>query len=154
MEMVEKDALETNFLEVYDKFKFSFYRKVFSMVKEREGSLTAMEVFSLEVINQLGKPTIGKFAEFLNISQSNATYKVGCLIKKGYLRKENSGPDKREYYLVLSEKYYGYIGLMRDYVSTVMSRMRERFPASELERVAEMLKVMSSELMPEAGANE
>ena len=124
------------------------------MVKEREGSLTAMEVFSLEVINQLGKPTIGKFAEFLNISQSNATYKVGSLIKKGYLRKENSGPDKREYYLVLSEKYYGYIGLMRDYVSTVMSRMRERFPASELERVAEMLKVMSSELMPEAGANE
>ena len=154
MEMVEKDALETNFLEVYDKFKFSFYRKVFSMVKERAGSLTAMEVFSLEVINQLGKPTIGKFAEFLNISQSNATYKVGSLIKKGYLRKENSGPDKREYYLVLSEKYYGYIGLMRDYVSTVMSRMRERFPASELERVAEMLKVMSSELMPEAGANE
>ena len=154
MEMVEKDALETNFLEVYDKFKFSFYRKVFSMVKEREGSLTAMEVFSLEVINQLGKPTIGKFVEFLNISQSNATYKVGSLIKKGYLRKENSGPDKREYYLVLSEKYYGYIGLMRDYVSTVMSRMRERFPASELERVAEMLKVMSSELMPEAGANE
>ena len=154
MEMVEKDALETNFLEVYDKFKFSFYRKVFSMVKEREGSLTAMEVFSLEVINQLGKPTIGKFAEFLNISQSNATYKVGSLIKKGYLRKENSGPDKREYYLVLSEKYYGYIGLMWDYVSTVMSRMRERFPASELERVAEMLKVMSSELMPEAGANE
>ncbi len=154
MEMVEKDALETNFLEVYDKFKFSFYRKVFSMVKEREGSLTAMEVFSLEVINQLGKPTIGQFAEFLNISQSNATYKVGSLIKKGYLRKENSGPDKREYYLVLSEKYYGYIGLMRDYVSTVMSRMRERFPASELERVAEMLKVMSSELMPEAGTNE
>lgn len=43
---------------------------------------------------------------------------------------------------------------MRDYVSTVMSRMRERFPASELERVAEMLKVMSSELMPEAGTNE
>ena len=118
MEKVRKDALEANFLEVYDKFKFSFYRKVFSQVKEREGSLTAMEVFSLEVINQLGRPTIGKFAEFLNISQSNATYKVASLINKGYLRKERSGPDKREYYLVLSEKYYGYIGMMRDYVST------------------------------------
>ena len=99
-------------------------------MKEREGSLTAMEVFSLEVINQLGRPTIGKFAEFLNISQSNATYKVASLINKGYLRKERSGPDKREYYLVLSEKYYGYIGMMRDYVSTVMERMRERFPAA------------------------
>lgn len=82
MEKVRKDALEANFLEVYDKFKFSFYRKVFSQVKEREGSLTAMEVFSLEVINQLGRPTIGKFAEFLNISQSNATYKVASLINR------------------------------------------------------------------------
>ncbi len=154
MKTVHKDALETNFIEVYDKFKFSFYRKVFSQVKEREGSLTAMEVFSLEVINQLGRPTIGKFAEFLNISQSNATYKVGSLIRKGYLRKENSGPDKREYYLVLSEKYYGYIGIMRDYVSTVMGRMRERFPAEELDKVAEMLGIMSAELMPEAGASE
>lgn len=113
-----------------------------------------MEVFSLEVINQLGKPTIGKFAEFLSISQSNATYKVGSLVSKGYLRKENSGPDKREYYLVLSEKYYGYIGMMRDYVSTVMSRMRERFPAEELDKVAEMLGIMSSELMPEAEQDE
>ena len=142
MEKVRKDALEANFLEVYDKFKFSFYRKVFSQVKE-------LEVFSLEVINQLGRPTIGKFAEFLNISQSNATYKVASLINKGYLRKERSGPDKREYYLVLSEKYYGYIGMMRDYVSTVMERMRERFPAQELNRVAEMLAIMSRELMPE-----
>lgn len=150
----EKDRLEENFLEVYDKFKFSFYRKVFSQVHEREGSLTAMEVFSLEVINQLGKPTIGKFADFLNISQSNATYKVASLISKGYLRKENSGPDKREYYLVLSDKYYGYIGMMRDYVSTVMERMRRRFPAAELERVADMLCIMSRELMPEAGAEE
>ena len=138
-----------NISEVYDKFKFSFYRKVFSQVHEREGSLTAMEVFSLEVINQLGKPTIGKFAEFLNISQSNATYKVASL-----MRKERSGPDKREYYLVLSGKYYGYIGMMRDYVSTVMERMRRRFPAAELERVADMLGIMSRELMPEAGAEE
>lgn len=40
--------------------------------------------------------------------------------------------------------------MMRDYVSTVMERMRERFPAQELDRVAEMLAIMSRELMPEA----
>lgn len=38
MENVQKDALEANFIEVYDKFKFSFYRNVFSQVKEREGA--------------------------------------------------------------------------------------------------------------------
>ena len=55
---------------------------------------------------------------------------------------------------MLSDKYYGYIGMMRDYVSTVMERMRRRFPAAELERVADMLGIMSRELMPEAGAEE
>ena len=142
--------LEKNFVEVYDKFKLNFYRRVFELVREREGSLSAMEAFSLEVIKMLDEPTVGQFADFLNISQSNATYKVGSLIRKGYLYKENSGPDKREYYLVLSDKYYGYISMMRDYVSTVMRRMRERFPAEELDRVAEMLGIMSRELMPEA----
>ena len=82
--------LEKNFLEVYDKFKLKFYRGVFEMVRERDGSLSAMEAISLEVINMLSEPTVGQFADFLNISQSNATYKVNNLIKKGYLERQNS----------------------------------------------------------------
>ena len=65
--------LEKNFVEVYDKFKLNFYRRVFELVREREGSLSAMEAFSLEVIKMLDEPTVGQFADFLNISQSNAT---------------------------------------------------------------------------------
>ena len=104
--------LDKSFTEVYDKFKLQFYRKVFELVRERDGSLSAMEAFSLEVIKMLGQPTVGQFAEFLNISQSNATYKVNSLIKKGYLERENSQTDRREYHLVLSEKFYNYIGLI------------------------------------------
>ena len=88
--------LEKSFTEVYDKFKLQFYRKVFELVRERDGSLSAMEAFSLEVIKMLDHPTIGQFADFLNISQSNATYKVNNLIKKGYLKKQNSDTDRRE----------------------------------------------------------
>ena len=148
MEKVRKDALEANFLEVYDKFKFSFYRKVFSQVKEREGSLTAMEVFSLEVINQLGRPTIGKFAEFLNISQSNATYKVASLINKGYLRKERSGPDKREYDLVLTDKYRSGAALLDGYMSALVERIHGRFTPEETEEFARKLNIIATELMP------
>ena len=67
--------IEKSFVEVYDKFKLQFYRGVFEQVREREGSLSAMEAFSLEVIAMLDRPTVGQFAEFLNISQSNA--KIG-----------------------------------------------------------------------------
>ena len=79
------------------------------LVRERDGSLSAMEAFSLEMIEMLDKPTVGQFAEFLNISQSNATYKVNSLIRKGYLVRENSDIDRREYHLVLSEKFYNYM---------------------------------------------
>lgn len=71
--------LEKNFVEVYDKFKLNFYRRIFELVREREGSLSAMEAFSLEVIKMLDEPTVGQFADFLNISQSNATSKLNRL---------------------------------------------------------------------------
>lgn len=141
--------LESNFTEVYDKFKLQFYRKVFELVRERDGSLSAMEAFSLEVIKMLGSPTVGQFADFLNISQSNATYKVNNLIKKGYLERENSATDHREYHLVLSEKYYNYIGFLTSYEQTVAERIQERFSPEEIRQADEMLGIISKELMPE-----
>lgn len=141
--------LQENFCKVYDKFKLHFYRKVFELVRERDGSLSAMEAFSLEVIKMLGTPTVGQFADFLNISQSNATYKVNNLIKKGYLERQNSQSDRREYHLVLSEKFYNYIGLLSSYESTVTERITRRFSTEEVELFDRMLQIISDELMPE-----
>ena len=141
--------LDDNFISVYDKFKLHFYRQVFELVRERDGSLSAMEAFSLEVINMLDKPTVGQFAEFLNISQSNATYKVNNLIKKGYLERQNSRTDRREYHLILSEKFYNYIGLLSNYEHIVMERIKERFPQEDVEKFDQMLAIISAELMPE-----
>ena len=143
--------LQENFSKVYDKFKLQFYRKVFELVCERDGSLSAMEAFSLEVIQMLNTPTVGQFADFLNISQSNATYKVNSLIKKGYLERQNSQLDRREYHLILSEKYYNYIGLLSSYESTVTQRMIDRFPPEDIAKFDEMLRIISQELMPECG---
>lgn len=141
--------LEKSFIEVYDKFKLQFYRRVFDQVHEREGSLSAMEAFSLEVIFMLDRPTVGQFADFLHISQSNATYKVNSLMKKGYLERHNSQVDRREYHLVLSEKFYRYRDLMSSYERTVMQRVRERLPEADVQKFDEILQVMSAELMPE-----
>ena len=146
--------LKKSFSDVYDKFKFQFYRGVFDQVRERDGSLSAMEAISLEVINMLGQPTIGQFADFLKISQSNATYKVNSLIKKGYIERENSQVDRREYHLILSEKYRSYASLYRNYQETVMKRVEERFSAEDVAKFEEILNVMAGELMPEANVQE
>ena len=139
--------IETNFRSVFDKFELRFFRKIFDLVRERDGSLSAMEAFSLEVIKILGTPTVGQFADFLKISQSNATYKVNSLIKKGYLERQNSPVDRREYHLVLSEKYYRYEELLSSYQKTVIERINERFSPEELQTFDEMLGIISGELM-------
>ena len=141
--------LDKNFIEVYEKFELQFFRRVFEQVKERDGSLSAMEAFSLEVIYLLNEPTVGQFADFLNISQSNATYKVNSLIKKGYIERQNSQTDRREYHLILSEKFLNYVGLFNQYEHTVMQRCAERFPSEDVAKFDEILSVISRELMPE-----
>ena len=141
--------MEENFITVFDKFKFQFFRKIFESVRERDGSLSAMEACSLEIIDLLAAPTIGEFADFLNISQSNATYKVNSLMRKGYLVRQNSETDRREYHLVLSEKYYKYMELLTSYEDTVCSRIQSRFSEAELAVFDRILKTISDELMPE-----
>ena len=126
--------IEENFTTVFDKFKFQFFRKIFESVRERDGSLSAMEACSLEIIDLLGAPTM---------------YKVNSLMRKGYLVRQNSETDRREYHLVLSEKYYNYMALLTSYEDKVCSRIQERFSEDELEIFDRILKTISDELMPE-----
>ena len=144
--------IEKNFSNVIDRFRFQFFRRIFDQIHEREGSLSAMEAFAIEIIDLLDAPTIGQFADFLNMSQSNATYKVNSLMRKGYLVRQNSETDRREYHLILSDKYYRYMSLLTSYENTVMERMKKRFSADEIETFDRMLKVMADELMPESNA--
>ena len=141
--------MEQDFQRVYEKFKLQFFRRLFSQVREREGSLSAMEAFSVEVIHQLNAPTIGRFADFLGISQSNATYKVNNLIRKGYIVKENSDTDRREYHLRPTQKYIDYYNISYSYLHTVVERARERFSPEDCAKLEEMLTIVSTELMPE-----
>ena len=141
--------VEKNFTDIFGKFELQFFRKIFDQVREKDGSLSAMEAFALEVIRMLDSPTVGQFADFLKISQSNATYKVNSLIRKGYLERQNSSTDRREYHLVLSEKYYHYENMLTSYEHTVIRRIEDRFSAEELAKFDEILGVMSRELMPE-----
>ncbi|MDR1563668.1 MAG: MarR family winged helix-turn-helix transcriptional regulator [Oscillospiraceae bacterium] len=144
-----KDTLEEAFNEVYLKFKLQFYKKIFSRFEEREASLTAVETFCAEAINALHEPTIKEFADFVNISPENAAYKVQNLIKKGYVTKVRSETDRREYHLCLTARFYEYLSMSTDYIGIVLSRMQGRFSEAETEVFERILRVMSTELMPE-----
>ena len=141
--------LEQAFNEVYTKFKLHFYRSVFGRFQKREASLTTVETFCMEIIMALGEPTVNEFSSFVGISAPNAAYKINNLIQKGYVRKEQSETNKREYHLVVTQKYIDYYNISYGYLSTVMDRIKARFPAEDVAKIEEMLNVISDELMPE-----
>lgn len=141
--------LDQAFAEVYSKFKLHFYKKVFSRFEDREASLTTVESFCMEIIQALDGPTVNEFASFMQISPPNAAYKVNSLIQKGYLKKVRSKEDRREYYLRTTQKYYDYYNISYSYLSTVMERIKGRFEEAEVEKLEQILMIISSELMPE-----
>ena len=142
--------LDDIFNEVYTKFKLNFYRGIFERLKEREASLSASEAYAVEVIYALHEPTISQFANFLQISQPNATYKINTLIRKGYIEKINSNVDKREYHLRTTGKFANYYAINQNYIHTVMQRIRERFSDEETKQLERMLNIISRELMTES----
>ena len=141
--------LDQVFNEVYTKFKLHFYKAVFGRFQTREASLTTVETFCMEIIMALDAPTVNEFSSFLGISAPNAAYKINNLIQKGYVRKEQSESDKREYHLVVTQKYIDYYNISYRYVSKVVERVKERFPPEDVVKMEEMLRVISDELMPE-----
>ena len=141
--------LEKHFAEIYTKFKLSLYAKVFKHLDDGKDSLSAVEVFCLEVIYALGRPTVNEFATFAELSAPNAAYKVNNLVRKGYLQKVRNEEDKREYHLEVTEKYMEDYGITYDYMNVVMGRIRQRFTDEEVGQIERMLDIIGSELMPE-----
>ena len=84
--------LEKAFQDVYTKFKLHFYQNVFQRFATREATLTTVESFCMEGIMAMGEPTIAEFSRMMQISTPNAAYKIGSLVKKGYVEKRSSPP--------------------------------------------------------------
>lgn len=100
--------LKGKFNQLYRKIKLIVYKSMFKSIRGREDEISSTEFFYLECIDLLDKPTISQFADFFDISSPNATYKVKSLIARGFLTKEKSETDGREYHLVPTKKFYDF----------------------------------------------
>lgn len=146
--------LKDAFFNVYTKFKLHFYQEIFRRFQDREASLTTVETFCMETIQALDCPTVNEFATFMRISPPNAAYKVNSLIKKGYIQKEQSPSDRREYHLKITQKYIDYYNISTSYMVEVMDRIAARFTPEECAKLEEMLTIVGQELMSEVALSE
>ena len=140
--------LEKAFQDVYTKFKLHFYQNVFQRFATREATLTTVESFCMEGIMAMGEPTIAEFSRMMQISTPNAAYKIGSLVRKGYVEKIQSTTDRREYHLRPTQKYIEYYSISYAYLHTVIERVRERFPEEDTAKMEEMLTIISHVLLP------
>ena len=85
----------------------------------------------------------------MQISTPNAAYKIGSLVRKGYVEKIQSTTDRREYHLRPTQKYIDYYNISYSYLSTVVQRVNKRFPKEDVKKLEQMLTIISNELMPE-----
>lgn len=138
--------IEHKVFKLYEQTRMELYRKIFNQVKERSGSLSAMEIISLEVIYALNRPTISAFARFIGISQSNATYKVNSLVTKGYITKEASSEDGREFILQPTEKFYGYSRFFEADMLKMLGRVGEQLTDEELAAVSKAVDILEAEM--------
>lgn len=127
--------------------KMSYYKRIF--IKDRSKSqLSTNEVFSLDVIRLLGKPTIGAFAKFINVPLSNATYKINMLIEKGFIRKSKSEQDRREFYLELTEKCNG-LELDDSRQLAIIQRIEDRLSPHQMKVLEKILEIADEEITNE-----
>ena len=133
--------------ELYKKFRLMHYRVIFSRIKEKEGSLSATEAFAVDAIYLLGTPTIKQFSDYLGISQPNATYKINSLSSKGYVTKEISDTDRREYRLILTEKYFNYYGDQTRFIESAVDTLRTEYSEADIQKFEQMLASLEDALV-------
>ena len=135
--------LEREFEKLYFKFRNNYCKNLFSGVNEDKDSLSPTESYCVEAIFLMNRPTVHQFANYVNISQPNATYRISNLISKGYVRKVMSEDDRREYFLEVTDKFSRNYGMNASFNTQLMNGIREKFTEEEIERMEALIKKLN-----------
>ncbi|MCE5173500.1 MarR family transcriptional regulator [Paenibacillus profundus] len=139
--------LNNLFEDFYMKLTMSFYKNASQNETLDIGNISTVEMSCLEFVYFLKNPTYSELAEFLNISQPNATYRINKLIKKGYLTKVNDKKDRRIYYLQVTDKFMDYYCLNDNYMNNVIAELEKRCTANEIQQFEKMLNIITKDIM-------
>lgn len=145
----KNQGLEEKMYSVITNVKLSFYQNMFRQFKKKEGSLTVIETICAEAIFALNKPTINELAEFIHISQPNAAYKVGNLVRKGYAVKTQNEEDRRSYKVDVTKKFLKDYGSEEESVKELAEQLRDEFTKGELDILERVLEIIDDKIVPD-----
>ena len=93
----------------------------------------------------LGEPTVTEFADYIGISQPNATYKINSLAAKGYIKKE-IGNDRRECRLHMGEKFSDYYKEDMALLENAFGEISHQFTEEEIKTAEKVLLALSKQV--------
>jgi DNA-binding MarR family transcriptional regulator len=143
--------LDDSVVRLFHKFRLDSYRQLFRVIREKDGSLSATEAFSADIIHLLGRPTVTQFADAIGISQPNATYKVNNLVAKGYVRKVVPDTDRREVRLETAEKFTRYFTEDRGALGEAVGALQKQYSQEEIELTARVIDSLVAAIEEEEG---
>jgi len=97
----------------------------------------------------MGAPTLSQFAQYLGISQPNATYKINNLVAKGYVEKVPSPGDRREIRLQPAEKLRKYMERGEGGLEQAVQTLQKTYTDQQLELAARVLTTLLDEVEEE-----
>ena len=131
---------------LYEHSRLEHYRELFGRIREKDGSLSATEAYSADVIYLLQAPTVSTFAEVLGISQPNATYKINNLAAKGYVTRTYSDEDRRECRVSVANKFFSYYDTDYPFLVSAIGKLNEKYTPDELALCERILADLTDEL--------
>jgi len=132
--------------KLYEHFRLEHYRELFGRIREKDGSLSATEAYSADVIYLLGHPTVSTFAEVLGISQPNATYKINNLAAKGYVSRSASDEDRRECRVSVVDRFFSYYNTDYPFIAQGIEKLEGEYTPEELQKFEQMLAALNRSL--------
>lgn len=130
-----------SFEYVYRLFRLEFYKNFYRNLKT-ELEITPLDLADCEIIYILNKPTVTEFAEFVNISLPNASYRIKRLLKVGLISKKQLSLDARQFYLVVNEKFMQFYSKKGEYGDFIWTKIKEKSTKEELQTIKQAMKII------------
>ncbi|MDR3574014.1 MAG: MarR family transcriptional regulator [Anaerolineaceae bacterium] len=106
--------------------------------------LSMKQIIYLEMITRLEKPTFSDLAVRFNVTKPSVTAIIAKLIQKGYVRKIQSNDDRRNFYIVLTEKGQMVNEKHQNLHRRIAERLSQKLSLTELNQLQELLNKIVS----------
>jgi DNA-binding MarR family transcriptional regulator len=128
---------------------FDLYALLHTIVKEKNNpnmekkidhDITESQIRYLKAIDKLRLPTLSELTREMGYSKASVSISIKKLEKKGYIKKRQSGTDKRSYYLIITGRGVNCVQAQRDIFKEYTNYIMEQLSDQEQNQLVDIIE--------------